>query len=511
MKSIDNNDTPHFGAGVDWVGFFWLITGALTAGILFPLTAKLAGYLDGDGVLPAIISTQKLTWYFWGQDRLLNLFPALASGITDVEWNLRFQLFLRSVAAWLAPLAVLIYFNRSLRFLALATALTNLFLIVCSRQFSLFNLYVQASMFCASLALFAVAYVTFTTPLQAFLKFTLTLAICWLAYVCNFALLTYSIPLLLGFALLRAEQRNSLLVFFLINVAAIAGAKLHSRAFGVPSTTYALSFMPTALASALRNIWDQLRPVPLFGITFLMIVTWRSVAARRRLELLSVLALALAMIVLLANTVWIRLNAFHIRYFLTAEIVISAVMAYVLSQSLIDFTKRKYAVDLGVAVAILLCLVGLGGFNYGYYHLVAVPWRQSSTALAAAAVDRGVRVIIGDYWQIWPAVYDAQRMSAGRTARSPRLYGVAYRGGVMREEFLHDVRQGPQLAFCLFRTAESCMRQLTGIFHVADNRFEVDPNSVSSLSIGGMNLIEFKFSTPSSLLPGAAAAHSPSP
>src|ERR1019366_9076373 len=32
---------------------------------------------DADSVLPAIMSVEKLTWYYWGQDRFRNLLPFL--------------------------------------------------------------------------------------------------------------------------------------------------------------------------------------------------------------------------------------------------------------------------------------------------------------------------------------------------------------------------------------------------------------------------------------------------
>jgi len=90
----------------------FLIAVAILAGLTFPLTTILAGTQNADGVITALISTQKLTWYFWGQDRFLNFIPALAMPIVDVEWNLRFQIFLRTFFAFLAPLGVLYFFSQ---------------------------------------------------------------------------------------------------------------------------------------------------------------------------------------------------------------------------------------------------------------------------------------------------------------------------------------------------------------------------------------------------------------
>ena len=91
------------------LGIALIILSGIVAGAILPLTHALAGYQDGDGILTSLISTQKLTWYVWGQDRLLNFIPALASPFSDVETNLRVQVFLRSFFAYLAPLGILVF------------------------------------------------------------------------------------------------------------------------------------------------------------------------------------------------------------------------------------------------------------------------------------------------------------------------------------------------------------------------------------------------------------------
>ena len=58
---------------------------------------------NADSILPALISTQNVTWYYWGQNRFGNLLPALTSWIGDVDLNLKAQILLRAFCAALGP------------------------------------------------------------------------------------------------------------------------------------------------------------------------------------------------------------------------------------------------------------------------------------------------------------------------------------------------------------------------------------------------------------------------
>jgi hypothetical protein len=480
-----------------WIGLLWLIGSAAFAGLVLPLTVALAGHQNSDGILTALISTRKLTWYFWGQDRLLNLLPALASGINDVEWNLRVQLFLRAAMAWLSPLGILVFFSRSPLFLALATAIANVILTVCSeqhalfKQLTLFNLYAESNLFCTSLVLLALAYVIFTARLHRLVAVLFTFAVCCLAFTCNFALLIYAVPLLAILTVLRPQQRRSLFMFLLINVAAIIVARVHSKIFGEPITTYRLAPALSSIVEACRTIYAQIHPLPTLGFGLLALIACRFDSRRRPLELLAVLALALAMIVFLANTAWVQMNLFDIRYFLTPEIIFASLMAYPIT-TLVFAASCRYAVLLGVPLAMVCTLSALGGFNSDYNELVDAPFRQSSHALGAAAADQGVRAIIGDYWHVWPTIYETERLKAEQKTATPRIYGVTYRGQTLRDEFLRDVKNDRQIAFCLFDQLEYCADELLRVFRIAAG-YQVATDSAEKLYISNLPVIKFGF------------------
>ena len=81
-----------------------LAVGSLFVAALFTWSAAFCNRHSADSLLPTLISTQKLAWYYWGQNRLGNLLPLLTSPISDVDVNLRTQVFLRALCAVLGPM-----------------------------------------------------------------------------------------------------------------------------------------------------------------------------------------------------------------------------------------------------------------------------------------------------------------------------------------------------------------------------------------------------------------------
>lgn len=200
------------------LGVLIIILSGVIAGAILPLTQALAGFQDGDGILTSLMSTQKLTWYFWGQDRLLNFIPALASPFTDVETNLRVQVFFRSMFAYLSPLGILIFFNRSPKFLLVAIAITNIILLACLSQYAQFNFYVQHNTFGTSLVMLASAYALTYSGLPKAAIAVIALFVCSVAYATNYALLTYAIPVIFLLGVLRWPAWKRYLSFSLSTV-----------------------------------------------------------------------------------------------------------------------------------------------------------------------------------------------------------------------------------------------------------------------------------------------------
>ena len=445
------------------LGIALIILSGIVAGAILPLTNALAGYQDGDGILTSLISTQKLTWYFWGQDRLLNFIPALASPFSDVETNLRIQVFLRSFFAYLAPLGILIFLNRSPRFLIVAIAITNIIIISCLSRYGQFNFYVQHNTFGTSMVLFALAFaLTYSTLPKAIIAVA-ALVICSVAYATNYALLTYSVPVITILGLLRWSDRNRYITFLAVNCLAILIARYHSKMFGEPSTSFGLAISFQGIIESLHIIRQNLNLVVFLVYVGITLFFYNVSTEKKLLELSALVCVGLGIIVLLANTLWLEMNAYNIRYFLTSELIIASVMGFVITRVLV-LGNYKFVLAIP-AVGLIACVfVSLGNFTHTYKELVGAPWRANSLAVAELAVDEKAQIITGGFWDVWPVVYDVK----GLQPKQP-VFGAAYRGGILRDEFLSSTKDKEDVvALCFYATADLCSKEISDNFKLSE-------------------------------------------
>lgn len=467
----------------------FLVFTALLAGLLFPLTGSLAGTQDGDGVLTALISTQQLTWYFWGQDRLLNLFPALAAPIQDVEWNLHFQIFLRSLCAYLAPLGVLVFIQRSPRVIAAAIAITNIILIVSMSQYAQFNVYVQHNTFGVSLVLFAVSYLVFWSTLPVLARAIMVLLICSVAYATNYALLMYSIPAIIGFGMLRMAEWRRFVPFLAINCIAVLIAKFHAQAFGDPSTAFGLNFTLDAYPHAFGVLAENLNLPVLSVCAVIAVVCFVTNKHKPMLEFLGVALLAVAMFVLLCGTQWLQTNAYNIRYYITCGILLTSLMGYAIAVHLVE---RKRPVGFICIAGLIACLfLPLGGFKSDYNELVNPRWRSDSKEIARVAHETQARFVIGGFWDVWPTVFEAEEL---RDGDAHMVYGGAFRGHALTQEILESLQKEPgQNALCFLTEVQACLDELKSTLRTAPE-VTFTGDAATPVTVAGKQMIEFKVS-----------------
>lgn len=453
FETQKNNEHP-----VRPVGWAWLLLSAVLAGLLFPLTTRLAGLQDGDGLLTSIMSTDKLTWYFWGQDRFLNFIPGLTSVLQDSDLNLRAQLFLRAFFAYLAPFGILVFFKPSPRFLLLAVAISNTILVLCLSPYGLFSLYAQHNPAGTSLVLFGLAFLLLSAPRRW--RLALVLLLCFLAYAVNIALLIFSVPLLFFLLLLRPRQSRELIAFSTINLLAIGLAFAHSRMFGERSTVFSGTPSLDSTLSAYMVLAQNIAPA---SALLILLITWYGLRHARltgKLELAALTLTAGMMVVVLANTTWVQSSGFNLRYFITALILLATVPSLIVSSFLLQLKLKPRH----LSALMLLCggalLAGLHGFDRNYSELIHPRWRAPAKAVAALAVRDHARLIIGDFWDVWPVVYEVHRQRSAEENRADPVFGGTFRSHPMLARILATtLDKGPQTALCLMGTAPACVDQ----------------------------------------------------
>ena len=465
----------------------FLIAVAILAGLTFPLTTILAGTQNADGVITALISTQKLTWYFWGQDRFLNFIPALAMPIVDVEWNLRFQIFLRTFFAFLAPLGVLYFFSQSVRFLTFCVVLTNCLLVLTLGSSAVFNLYVVHNPFGTSLVLFVLSLVLSRSGQRQIVWQLAALAIGFLAYATNIALLVIALPLIATAFCFALLPRPQLLRFFIINLLCIALAYLHSRLYGMGATPAGSSVSWQSIHSGYAAVASNIS----YGGWGIVAITAIScgVYSSKRDWLVSVLIVfgCVALIGVLSCSVWVQLNGYDIRYFLIFLLVGMACFSYLLCRaaSRVVLDQRFAFGSLAIVLAVTW-FVGLHGLSRSYTELVSPPFRGFASDVAATAIDNRAQLLIGDYWQVWPIVFEAHIQNNNRSDQLP-VYGAAWRGDVLRKRILRlSWRKRGIQALCLLDSVDACSRTGAEALHTA---MSVIPGSVRAVTVASKRML----------------------
>lgn len=467
---------------------FWMLGLALAAGALFPLSSSLAARQDADGILPALISTQKLTWYYWGQDRFLNFLPALAKPLVEISWNLKFQIFLRALFSFLAPLGISYFLSTSARINTITVVLTNLVLGLALSQTAKLNLYVFENPFGTSLALLALSLYLFRRGPQRPLFWVLAGLVSFIAYATNIALLIIAFPVIITALLLKPPQRPLLLRFFLLQVIALSLAYWHSRVFGIGRTSLApanpsFSLILEGFAHVSADVaWGPL-------LTFAGLSVYLAFKARIENTSFALLLIfgSFLLTAALSLSKWLQMNDYNIRYFLPIVILFTSSACYLFASSL--YTKiRNSAIEKSSALCIVAAefFLLLGGFSHRPFAVMPPDWQKTSLSIANAAHDHHARALIGNYWTVWPAVYEYYA-AYGKSETNRSLYGVTLRSMVLRQKIKKAQTDSRGIvALCLLDEIEACTQNASSMLSLS---ISVVPDSVQSIEANGKRML----------------------
>ncbi|MCC5067950.1 hypothetical protein VDQ94_02270 [Xanthomonas campestris pv. campestris] len=464
----------------------WLIGLAAVAGIVFPLSRSLAGAQDADGVLTSLISTQKLTWYFWGQDRLANLLPALASPIHDLEWNLRFQIFLRSFASFLAPLGILLLLMRSKLNILLITVVADFFLGFSLRGYGLYNLYIQHNPFSPSLVMFALSAGALS-GLRLSIGLPLAIIAAFIAYATNLALLIFILPFLVLCILFDKERRAFSVRLFFLQLLIAALAYLHAKYYGEHVTSFGLTPSLSAITKGWATFATHVR-VWLLLILF-VIATLAALNLRDRPAALAwcvAAGMPLAVCAMSCLT-WLQMNSFDVRYYMLFVIVFVSCCSYLIVSALMQrYQVRPTAQRVTGVVVIAAIFAGcLGGLSSAPSELISQRWRSQAHAASRVALREHVMLVTGDFWDVWPAVFVAKQDLREQGRSDADLYGVAYRGHVFRKRIMGLIREkGEVTALCFQDNVDDCIRT-TNMFVTGEEPVRYLPKTVRPVDLAG--------------------------
>lgn len=437
------------------LSLLWLcLVAALTA------TACAPRYLNADILLNSVMSLQHVTLFYWGQNRLLNVLPLLASVTSDPQYNLWLVILLPVVAFFLLLQAMTVWAARGLQAGP----------VVALQAFVVLSALVLLLLRPIALAEIAMGHIEYSLPA---LLVALALSLSWsvpnagrIGYLLIGALLFVALGvnpaalLVLGFAVLgRLLYRRAIdaLDVGLLAFAVLAFAFWMVVSRLVASTSYAgLSWrlLPDGVERVLSTLPHLLDPAYLPALALLLLASFLfrlpgaagGGRAFERAAVLATVAFALVWVLLFCANRWVALNDFHWRYFIYPLFAAFLLLAL----RVLAFLHRLPAYA-GWVTAVLLGLCAV------------LKVYQPPRAIAEFELLRQVQRVApqpsglysGDYWLVWPAVW--RDLMLGRSA-----YGLAYRGDANRDAARAQIGReieasGAFTVLCLNALARDCL------------------------------------------------------
>jgi hypothetical protein len=377
-------------------------------------------FQHADSLLTVLISTQRWTPFFWGQDRFGMLVPLAATPIRHPLANLLAQGWMMTAAALLAPFVMARFLTgRAGAWLAIGACTNTLFVLVATPAVQFDWLVAQPyglsiSLGFASLILAADAQ---GPPASIAALVLLTLA-CWV---------NIGVGLMLVIAAVIVGSRPVRLLA--LTAAGTALASLAAR-YGATAHTVASLAAPRQWFDGWRQLLEGLpgvtaSPDAVIGIAVgtgvAMAWLWGRNAFPSWRPAAAVGAMAVGTWLVVGMSLWVGMNRYVFRY-MYPTLMIAGVGVSIVVAAL--FTKRTRALT-GAALAAWVAVVVAG---YGMPSLARVERDIDSRfgGKTAAVLHSGATVVAGDYWRVWPVVFHAN-LALSRTHAQTRIFGLAYR------------------------------------------------------------------------------------
>jgi hypothetical protein len=406
------------------------------------LSALLAVWIDlspihrfhnSDSLIPVLMSLDRWTPFYWEQNRFGMLVPLLALPFRDPFTNLLVQVALRLFALVLSFFLLARAAVPRPWWPAVGALTFGLFVLgkdLQQQSFQQMQPYFQA----AALALAGVFLLEGAWARKAAGVALLALAF-WVAPVTLFWLA----PLL---ALRSPWSLKSLLSLkslpLLLSVLAFGGSLLASRLSAYHRATDLGMAPPVAwprawLALAGR-VASYFGPAFLGGVALLLVA---AVALARRGRGRPALAAGLCLLgaaavelLILGTSGWVHLNEFRVRFLAITLLAVATAGPALLLGLLLEGRPERWgrmanALAFAALVPLTLWRFGLPSHGSARAALLA---RPEARAIAAD----GCTHVMGDYWRVWPAVFQARVLLRGR-GEERKVWGISYRSTPTRD------------------------------------------------------------------------------
>lgn len=429
--------------------------------------------LTADVVINSVMSLQKVTVFYWGQNRILNVLPAMVWIVRDAAWNLAAVVLLSSATFYAALVMVARLIARGFGLgpwprYALIAAITSVAPVIFEpTAFGVLAIaHIEYSLpLLLTLIAFSLSSGATRTPrrlvLAAFLLFVagglnpgsclVMLAVaaarfCWVRKVewCSFGFGAMAVLTLAAWTIISRRYGDS-------NYGVQDGLSFEQILAGIHEVTWAVLRtvnVPAAVvvlaavsaATMLRRFVLGPRPAPnpeLAPFAYAALIVFSTF-----------------WIFTLSVNFWVRQNLYDARY--TSFVLFAGLVMLGVWFAQWDWSKWR-----AVGVVGLALLMGTAARDLAVTQLKSPHWQDfAAFKPVPQGLDRSVRLYAGDYWQVWPAVIL-------QLARNETAYGVVFRGDVMKKRIRDVVKQhaaGDMLdVYCLGADEALCTQQVMGL------------------------------------------------
>ncbi len=428
-------------------------------------------------MLETLISTQKVTLFYWGQDRYINFLPFVFSWISDVKVNM---------------LAIILTSGASYFLLLELISDTTARLLNPTRR-GAFRLLMFFFLVLASLlVLNKPGLYTYAYGAQPYSVSYLLFGWTWLLLLKD--KLTWWDGCGIGLFLLISMGLNpSILIAAIVSAMAIFSFDKRVKCFWVPllallwfivwrglGATVGLDddshygrFSPTSIVSgaeaSLLIYEDKTGRLAGSAILFVVALTLGFFVSNHTTEpkvnrvLWSLWLFGLAWWLVFVTNAWVERNLFHYRYFFPTVMIVIIFISLRLTQVTFSLATTVRWTMLPVLVAaigslVVVPYVPIGSYRDLMLYVDAEKYVQQKQA----------SIVAGDYWSAWPVVFRVLMNGTLATvagSRASPVYGAAFRGIVNMPEMdsliVQQNRVGQRTrAVCIGVDDEECLRQL---------------------------------------------------
>jgi hypothetical protein len=429
---------------------------------------------DADTILQSLMSTQKVTLFYWGQDRYANFLPFIYSWLKSPTLNLLLILFTSGLAYFLllelVSDACARYHTRNVALFRTILFFCLVFVsVVVLNKKGLYVFAYSAQPYSLSFLLLGYTWVLAVKPAPNLSASLLVALLLFVAIGVNPSIILICA---VSFIFFYTSKRNShyflvpllSLLFFgfwqYVSKTSVAGHEEYSQLSAellfkglrgstkhFIESTETLGLTVSLLAATVALSFLTTKNAPRFRANFLIAVIGVS---------------AVAWWLLFAMSTYVSRNEFHFRYFFPTLLALLVLISFTLADFLLALKERIMVLAVGAVYAFILAIIITPYKPISYWHSSGV---FDSVGQYLRATES--RILTGGYWQVWPALFRIQSTNNRKDAEGrPWVYAAASRGKVNRAEMdsliVQESRQGRMTtAVCIGAETEQCLNELT--------------------------------------------------